>query len=127
MPIRNPNFFLFSVLTVRIAIPIVMGANIGTSVTGIIVSVAQSGNKQQFRRAFGAATVHDMFNWLSVFVILPIEIATGFLFHLTDVIAKAANLQGGGSKVNFLSGMTKPITNLIVQVKYLKAPYAILD
>ena len=66
-----------SVLEVQPAIPIVMGANIGTSVTNTIVSMAQSGNQDEFRRAFGGATVHDMFNWLSVLILLPLEAATG--------------------------------------------------
>ena len=56
--------------------PIIMGANIGTSVTNTIVSLSMSGNKNEFRRAFGGATIHDMFNWLSVIVLLPLELAT---------------------------------------------------
>lgn len=67
------------VLDVKTAIPIVMGANIGTSVTNTIVSIGQSGDRNQFRRAFGGATVHDMFNWLSVLVLLPIELMSGKL------------------------------------------------
>ena len=67
----------FVVLEVRTAIFIVMGANIGTSVTNTIVSLGQSGDKNQFRRAFGGATVHDMFNWLSVLILLPLEWASG--------------------------------------------------
>lgn len=67
----------FAVLTVRVAIPIIMGANIGTSVTNTIVSMGQSGDRNQFRRAFGGATVHDMFNWLSVIILLPLELITG--------------------------------------------------
>lgn len=51
-----------------------MGANIGTSVTNTIVSLTQMGDRNEFRRAFAAATVHDMFNWLSVIVLFPIEI-----------------------------------------------------
>lgn len=66
----------FPVLTVRVAIPIIMGANIGTSVTNTIVSLTQMGDRNEFRRAFAAATVHDMFNWLSVIVLFPIEIIT---------------------------------------------------
>ncbi len=68
-----------SVLEVRPAIPIIMGANIGTSVTNTVVSLAQSGERNEFRRAFAGATVHDMFNWLSVIVLLPVEVATGRL------------------------------------------------
>ena len=66
--------FLFVVLTVSLAIPIVMGANIGTSVTNTIVSFTQIGDRNEFRRAFAAATVHDMFNWLTVIVLFVVEI-----------------------------------------------------
>ena len=59
------------------AIPIVMGANIGTSVTNTIVSLGQITDRNEFRRAFAGATVHDIFNWLSVFVLFPVEVITG--------------------------------------------------
>ena len=62
-----------------------MGANIGTSVTNTIVSLAQSPNRDEFRRAFAGATVHDMFNWLSVIVLLPIEAATGKWLNIGEV------------------------------------------
>ena len=55
----------------------IMGANIGTSVTNTFVSMAQSGNQREFRRAFAGATIHDMFNWLTVLILLPLEWATG--------------------------------------------------
>ena len=48
----------------------VMGANIGTSVTNTIVSITQIGDRAEFSRAFAAATVHDIFNWLTVIVLL---------------------------------------------------------
>lgn len=70
-------FICFSVLDVRQAIPIVMGANIGTSVTNTLVSIGQITDVGDFRRAFAGATVHDMFNWLAVIVLLPIEVLTG--------------------------------------------------
>lgn len=54
-----------------------MGANIGTSVTNTIVALGQMSDKGEFRRAFAGATVHDMFNWLTVIVLLPLEVATG--------------------------------------------------
>ena len=74
----------FSVLTVKLAVPIIMGANIGTSVTNTIVSMGQITNKDDFRRAFAGATVHDIFNWLTVLVLLPVEVITGKkLFYST--------------------------------------------
>lgn len=64
-------------ITVALAIPIVMGANIGTSVTNTIVAIGQIADKNDFRRAFAGATVHDVFNWLTVLVLLPLETITG--------------------------------------------------
>ena len=61
------------------AVPMVMGANVGTTVTAVLVSLAHMRRVQEFRRAFAAATVHDFFNILAVAVFLPFEIATGFL------------------------------------------------
>jgi sodium-dependent phosphate cotransporter len=58
------------------AIPIIMGANIGTSVTNTIVSFTQIANKNEFRRAFAGATVHDMFNWLAVIVLFTVEVVS---------------------------------------------------
>ena len=55
------------------ALFIIMGANIGTSVTNTIVSLGQVADRDQFRRAFAGATVHDCFNWLTVIILLPVE------------------------------------------------------
>ena len=45
-------------LTVPGAIPIIMGANIGTSVTNSIVSLGYLKESKSFKNAFAAATVH---------------------------------------------------------------------
>ncbi|XP_070533451.1 sodium-dependent phosphate transport protein 2B-like [Ptychodera flava] len=106
-----------NILSVRQAIPMVMGANIGTSVTNTIVSVGQAGDRLQFRRAFAGATVHDCFNWLCVIILLPIEIATGYLYRLSSAVV---GLSDGDANedldVDFLKVITKPFTNLIIQL-----------
>ena len=66
-------------------------ANIGTSVTNTIVAMGQMGDGDQLERAFAGATVHDMFNFLSVAVLLPVEVVTGYLHHLTDAMVKNAD------------------------------------
>jgi len=82
------------VLPVRPAIPIIMGVNIGTSLTNTIVSMAQSADRHEFQRAFAAATVHDMFNWLTVIVLLPLEILTGTYFpHAFSALTLLAGRQ----------------------------------
>ncbi|XP_072032585.1 sodium-dependent phosphate transport protein 2A-like [Amphiura filiformis] len=105
------------VLYVRQAIPIVMGANIGTSVTNTIVSIGQAQDKNEFRRAFGGATVHDMFNWLCVLILLPLEVASGYLYRLSDVIVRSLNLSPNEDvDIELLKVITKPFTTLVVQI-----------
>lgn len=64
-------------LTVKQAIPIMLGAEMGSSLTNALISLTQSGNRDQFRRAFAAVTLNDVFNFLTYFIFLPIEMATG--------------------------------------------------
>lgn len=68
------SFFVCSVLTVALAIPIIMGANVGTCVPNTIVSFAEIGNKNEFRRAFAGAMVHDIFKWITMLVLFTVEI-----------------------------------------------------
>ena len=70
-------------LTIQLAIPIIMGANIGTTTTNTIVSVAHVTRPAEFERAFAASTVHDFFNVLAALAILPIEI----FFHPVEKMA----------------------------------------
>ena len=74
---------------VKTAIPMIMGSNIGTSVTNTIVSFTQMSDRNEFRRAFACATVHDMFNWLSVFILVTVEVCTGYLEKMTGVMVSS--------------------------------------
>jgi len=74
------------ILEVKLAIFVIMGANIGTSVTNTIVSMGHLGDGDELERAFAGATVHDMFNFGAVLILLPLEAITGFLYHITDAI-----------------------------------------
>ena len=71
-------------MPVSIAIPMIMGANIGTSLTNTIVSLGHIRAGAEFRRAFAAATIHDFFNLLSVVIFLPLEMAFRPLERLAD-------------------------------------------
>ena len=66
-------------VTLSGAIPMIMGANIGTTVTNTIVSMGHIRRGNEFKRAFSAATHHDIFNVLSVIILLPLEIAFGLI------------------------------------------------
>ena len=77
------------------AIPMVMGANIGTTVTNTVVSLAHMGRREEFRRAFAVATCHDFFNYLTVMVLLPLELLTGYLRSTAVMLGSAFEGLGG--------------------------------
>lgn len=104
-------------LPLSMAIPMVMGANIGTSLTSTIVSLGHVRDGEEFRRAFSAATVHDSFNVFAVLLILPLELAFHPLenaslwiagFIAADVTATGADL----SSFNIISIAIAPTVNL---------------
>ncbi|XP_072231707.1 sodium-dependent phosphate transport protein 2A-like [Leuresthes tenuis] len=103
-------------LDVKSAIPIIMGSNIGTSVTNTIVALMQAGEREQFERAFAGATVHDCFNWLSVLVLLPLEALSGLLRRLSQAAVDTLQLSDGGDAPELLKVLTEPLTSLIIQL-----------
>ncbi|MBN3297340.1 NPT2A protein, partial [Amia calva] len=103
-------------LEVRSTIPIIMGSNIGTSVTNTIVALMQAGERNEFKRAFAGATVHDCFNWLSVLVLLPLEMASGLLNRLSKVVVDSFQIQSGEDAPELLKIITEPFTKLIIQL-----------
>lgn len=106
-------------IKVKNAIPMIMGANIGTSVTNTIVSLGSMGSKDEYRRAFAGATVHDCFNLLTVSILLPIEYVTGMLRHLAGAIVDAmgvTNDEEKGTKTDFLKKITKPIGSRLLAI-----------
>jgi len=75
-------------LPIETAVPMIMGANIGTTVTNTIVSLGSARQTEGFRLAFTAATMHDFFNLIAVAILLPLELATGFLLTSATWIAE---------------------------------------
>ncbi len=78
---------------VALAIPMIMGTNIGTTVTNTLASLGSIRRSEEFQRGFAAATVHDFFNLLAVLILLPLELATGMLGRiatwLTGILRRA--------------------------------------
>ena len=89
-----------SVVGIDDAVPMIMGANIGTTVTNILASLGYLRRGDDFRRAFAAATVHDFFNLLAVAVLLPLELLTGYL---SEVAGWITDLVIGTSGASFKS------------------------
>jgi len=61
-------------------------------------------------------TVHDAFNWLTVLILLPIEVATGYLYYMTEAMTKGITASESSDNPQFLKVITEPLTKLIVQV-----------
>ncbi|XP_030000870.1 sodium-dependent phosphate transport protein 2A-like [Sphaeramia orbicularis] len=103
-------------LEVRLAVPVIMGTNIGTSVTNTIVAMMQAAERTEFQRAFAGATIHDCFNWLSVLVLLPLEVVSGLMTRLSHLMVTGFSLQPGKEAPELLKVITEPVTKLIIQL-----------
>ncbi|MDP2543584.1 Na/Pi symporter [Photobacterium damselae subsp. piscicida] len=95
-------------LPVETAIPMVMGANIGTTVTNTLVSLGHMRCKEEFRRAFASATVHDFFNLLAVAIFLPLEMMFGLLDKISSWLVSPFLGTGNMSMKGF--DFMKPLT-----------------
>ncbi len=98
-------------LPVETAIPMVMGANIGTTVTNTLVCLGHARCKEEFRRAFTCATVHDFFNLIAVFIFLPLEMMFGLLDKISSWLVKPLMFDGNLSMkgLDFMGPITKPL------------------
>ena len=103
-------------LTVEGAIPIIIGANIGTSVTNTLVSMGHISRPAEFRRAFAAATVHDFFNMIAVLILFPLQLATNFLGVASTVLEGWLRNLGGFQLINPIKLIVDPMAGLITRL-----------
>ncbi|MFH1645158.1 MAG: Na/Pi symporter [Candidatus Omnitrophota bacterium] len=109
------------IISVSGAIPIVMGANIGTTVTNLLVSLGHLTRKEEFRRAIAGAAVHDFFNQMCVVILFPLELMTGFLEKSARFLASLFVNFGGMQFTSPIKILTKPTVQLVenIFIKYL--------
>lgn len=103
-------------LPISTAVPMIMGANIGTSVTNTFVSMGHAGDREEFKRAFAGATVHDFFNLLSVAVLLTLEVTTGFIEKLSGLLTGFLAGAGGATFNSPLKAVIKPMVKLFISI-----------
>ena len=104
------------VMTVRNAVPIIMGANIGTTVTAVLVSLGHISRRDEFRRAITGATVHDFFNIICVLILFPLDLTTGVLQKLAVGMSSLFVNVGGVSFTSPIKLATKPAVNFIKSI-----------
>lgn len=96
-------------MPIATAIPVVMGANIGTSVTNTLVALGHISRGHEFRRAFAASTIHDFFNLLAVLILFPLQVTTNFLGRWASALADAFSEVGGLTFASPLKIVTEPV------------------
>lgn len=102
-------------VSVRSGIFMVMGANIGTSVTNTIVAMGHMGDGDELERAFAGATVHDMFNFLSVAVLFPVELITRYLYFVSKAMTPNEREGQGEKWVGPVKKIVSPLGNRIIK------------
>lgn len=118
-------------LSLQNAVPMIMGANVGTSVTSTIVALGHIPRKAEFQKAISSATVHDFFNLIVVAILFPIEYFTGALSFAGASIAHVFYSDSANStKVFSLLGVTvkptaKAITSLLGSNAMIVIPVSI--
>ncbi|HBZ93473.1 MULTISPECIES: Na/Pi symporter [unclassified Pseudomonas] len=102
-------------LPIPIAIPLIMGANIGTSLTSTIVSLGHIRSGEEFRRAFSAATVHDAFNITAVTILLPLELLFQPLQRMSESLAGllVSDASVDMKSVNFMKTLLSPASDVL--------------
>jgi solute carrier family 34 (sodium-dependent phosphate cotransporter) len=90
------------------AIPMIMGANIGTTLTSLLVSLGHINRPVEFQRAFSAASLHLSFNILSVSILFPLQVLTGFISRASRVASEAFGEVGGMRLSDPLKSATGP-------------------
>jgi sodium-dependent phosphate cotransporter len=105
-------------LPLGLAVPMIMGANIGTTITSTLAALGSIRRTEEFRKAFAAATMHDFFNLISVSIILPIELST----HLLERTAVALTGLLHGRELNYSQPGTSPIRTIVkLPVRWLES------
>ena len=101
-------------MSISVAIPVIMGANIGTSVTNTLVSLGHLRRGREFYRAFSASTIHDFFNILAVMLIFPLQVSTNFLGKLSAATAGLLEEVGGLTFASPIRLVTAPAVDFAV-------------
>ena len=111
---------------VRSAIFMVMGANIGTTVTAKLVSLGHITRKAEFRRAFAASSVHDTFNFITVAILFPLEYFLHILEHAATWMGRIfVDVTGITKPENYLKKITQPTIEALADMLD-KVPWLVL-
>ncbi len=112
------------------AVYVIMGANIGTSVTNTLVSLGHITRGEEFKRAFAASTVHDFFNVMAVAILMPLQYFVrieghGLLGWLALKMGEAFAQVGGLHFASPIKTITKPVIHFLIE-SFDKRPWPVV-
>ncbi|QDH78905.1 Na/Pi cotransporter family protein [Echinicola soli] len=109
-------------LSIMQAVPIVMGANIGTTLTSTLVSFTYIMKKSEFRKAISTGVLHDLFNIITVIILLPLEYYFGFLSKVAAFVSSSLLSVTDGIDEDYTYNIifTRSLSNLIID--WIKIP-----
>lgn len=103
-------------LPVDVAVFVVMGCNVGTTITNTLVALGHVRRGAEFQRAFAGSTMHDFFNLIAIAILMPLEMLTGLLRTTATALSGVVGGIAGAdfeSPIKTVVGMVvKPIENL---------------
>lgn len=100
-------------ISLKSAIPMIMGANIGTTVTNTIVSFGYIGRKIEFERSFGGAIIHDIFNIYATIILFPLELYFGLIYKSACFLEKIFEGIGGFKFISPLKMIVHPVAEAV--------------
>lgn len=100
-------------LSLSAAVPIIMGANVGTTITSLLVSLGFIRKKKEFRRAVAAGSYHCFFNLLTVIILFPLEYNYGFLSSLSENAAQYFVTPGAESSHGQTAFLISPFNGIV--------------
>lgn len=117
-------------LSLEQAVPLVMGANIGTTLTSTLVSFSYITREKDFKRALSAGILHDFFNIIVVIILLPLELYFKFLSGIAHQVAQIFASDASFSEpMVYHKVFTRPISEWIdnsLQLPYLTLVLSLL-
>ncbi|MTI32647.1 Na/Pi symporter [Xanthovirga aplysinae] len=81
-------FVASGVIGLEQAVPLIMGANIGTTITSLIVALGFINRKRTFRKAIAVGTLHSLYNVFLVLILFPLEMQFGLLSSMAQNISQ---------------------------------------
>ncbi len=101
------------------ALNMMMGANLGTTLTCMMISLSFMSKRLEFKRALEASLLHNIFNVFVILILFPLELLFGvlskFSLYLTDYVylGKASMNVSFAGISDFLSWLNRPLVYLI--------------